>query len=791
MIRTLVSAFVLAVGLGAQTGEPPVPPPAKAPESAPAEAPTPTPPQEATKKLLTIDFKPALFEYEIKEGILYAAGNVRFRVGDMIVRADNLIAWVDLERRNKKPAEPNPEQGAPIIGEKLQARMDALPIKEFYADGTVLFSQGQETVKAERVFFDLENDRGLIVDATMSMGIPYREGKGPLVVHADELRVLAKNRFVGSGVKLTTCNFAHPHFHVASDRVELIRERPGYLEAGPDAQPVENYHVAVEGNTLHVGHTPVFWLPDFVGDSAARKPFVNIEDVRFRSSNEFGREIGLTIGGDIEAGGNRWGHWRLHGDWLSKRGFGTGVDLVYGTPDYRGDFRSRYQRDRGRDRFFGRPPSKDRYRLSWRHRHKLPWDIQLDLEYQNFSDFGFYPTYFEDEDKGDKPPENLIYLKKAFFNSQVSALFKIRANDFLSQVEQKPELRYDIITEPLFDIAGRPLYLSSTLRFSNSRVRVSDQIGSSLPRSVRTDADSVIEYAFPVGPLKIRPFAGIRHTWWEKDLVNENDQQRFGFTHGATVSLQAWRVWDSQGGLFNLRGLRHVVIPQVTFRNTVGIDVRPTTLLPIDEIERFDNRQAVELRMRNLFQTIRQRRQGPEPENIIDLEISIDYFPNANRDNGGDPWSNLDVDLVVRFSDDLQLVSDFEANFYGRGFEVANIAVGYTPSPELQIYSGFRHFDDTYNVVFAQTNWRINEKWQVTAGTAYDFLDGRGLEHRITLSRIGHDWVFQFEFRADPGENDIFFGFSFEPRVLFQSILQPRGLRSEPRLAYIGSGLRN
>jgi hypothetical protein len=306
---------------------------------------------------------------------------------------------------------------------------------------------------------------------------------------------------------------------------------------------------------------------------------------------------------------------------------------------------------------------------------------------------------------------------------------------------------------------------------------------------MRFDADTVLEYPFDVGPFKLIPFAGVRTTWFQRELDGDRGRTRFGITSGATIAMKAWRVYDSSGGLFNLDGLRHVIEPELTFRNTSGVRVDPTELIQLDDIEMFDNEQSFELRLRNLFQTVRTRDSVRSVETFIDLDLRQRYFPNADRDHFGDPFDNLDVDLLVRFSDNFQFLTDFEINYYGRGMEVANAAFGYTPSIDLQLYTGFRHFHETYDAVFLQANYRFNEKWMGTIETSYDFNEDRGIEHRFVLSHIGPEWVFQLGVKADIGQNDFGILFSFEPRWLFNPVLSPSSLKSEPRLLYLGSGL--
>ncbi|MAG58064.1 MAG: hypothetical protein CMJ83_17395 [Planctomycetes bacterium] len=750
------------------------------PGTKPAEG---TPKQEE-KGVLTWDTPARILHYEDRPGRLYMLGDVETELDGRYLRCDNLIAWV------RKGDQRRPPGNAPgiIKGTGEKARKAADFITELYAEGFVVYVDKKgETIFCDRLFLDVAHERGIAIDATLSAPLQTRDGKSDLVVKAAELRILAGNRIQGSGVKVWVGRFGRPFTHVTSDRMEFVKRPPSAIDPD-DPNRRSSYRIDAQGNVLRAGQLPVMWLPDFTWDSEVQHGFGLIESIRARHSSEFGYEAGVSIGDDIQfEEGRRWGHWSVHADWYSKRGPGVGVDLVYDDDDYRGLLYTRYQYDEGEDENFGRPPTRNRGRVSWWHRHQLPEGVQLDLELQLFSDRGYYPTYFEDQEKGLKPPENLVYLKKVFFNSMVSGLASARINDWFTRVEHQPELRYDLVTEPLFDLFDHPLYLSVEARGGHARLIPDERLVLEDRDSWRIDVDTLLEYAFPVGPFKLTPFAGLRYTYYEEDLIRRTDRDRVGFTSGATVSLQAWRVWDTDGGLFNLDGLRHVIIPEITFRNTTGIAARPMQLIPFDEVETFDNLQAFELRLRNLLQTVRQREDGPEVDTFVDLELEIPYFPNP-RDNFGNPWGNLDVDLLVRFSDDLQLVTDLEFNWYGRDFEVANVAVGYTPSRELQAYAGYRHFDGEYDAVFFQINHRIDEKWMITLETSYDIKEDRGIDQRVAFTRIGPEWVAQLGLRIDAGENDFGIFISLEPRWLFDPILRPGLVSGEPRLNYLGSG---
>jgi hypothetical protein len=728
--------------------------------------------------------------------VVYLIEDVLFRFGDTHLRCDTAILWLAKEETivdsESRPTQERPKGSVPVGFEKR--------VKEVYAEGNVIVRQGEEVHACDAAFFDLVHERGIVVDPRSRFPVPTNTGEpATLTIKAAELRMLSQYRMEAIGAQISTCPFGNPHYHVASEKVEIYRARAreqAGREPPPGGEPTPNFFYTASGNTLFAGSGfPVLWLPDISGDSTTPqgRTLRYFKDARFGHSSQFGWEPGITLGDDLRTrDGKKWGAWLLDLDYLSKRGPGVGVDFAYEKPlFYKGEIKTSYQRDHGEDEFYGTPPSEDRGRFSIRHRVFFPADFQLDLELNAFSDRGYYPTYFEDEFKQDKPPETYAYLKRAWQNSAVTGFFSTRINDWENVTEYRPKLDYLLVAEPLFDVGLNPVYLTARAEVARPKQQFDEDLHLPSISNFRADVDTLLEYGFLAGPVKVTPFAGIRSTYYEVDRFRNPDLTRTGFTYGASAAMTLSRNFGITGGLFDLDGLRHVIQPAVEYRRTTGVDLHPEDLYIYDETDEFDNVEEVTFELRNLFQTVRHTKDvAARVDEVFDLNLEISWFPDADRDNGGDPWSNLRGDGVVRFSDDLQIVGDFEWNPTRRDLEAYNIAAGYAPSDKFQAYAGFRHFDDLYDVVFAQVNWRISDKWLTRVYGSYDVFDDRGVEHDLVISRIGHDWVFSLFLGADIGEDDYSFGIGLEPRLFFDPILRPAGRRREPEFQYLGTTIQ-
>jgi hypothetical protein len=87
-------------------------------------------------------------------------------------------------------------------------------------------------------------------------------------------------------------------------------------------------------------------------------------------------------------------------------------------------------------------------------------------------------------------------------------------------------------------------------------------------------------------------------------------------------------------------------------------------------------------------------------------------------------------------------------------------------------------------LVFAQTNWRISEKWLARLYGSYDYERGESSDYELGLVRIGHDFVFELYLAFDFGDDDKSINFALTPRAWFNPVVDPaRRFGSEPRLS--------
>jgi hypothetical protein len=93
------------------------------------------------------------------------------------------------------------------------------------------------------------------------------------------------------------------------------------------------------------------------------------------------------------------------------------------------------------------------------------------------------------------------------------------------------------------------------------------------------------------------------------------------------------------------------------------------------------------------------------------------------------------------------------------------------------VYLGYRAIDGpiSSNVVLTTINYRLNEKWILNAGAAYDLSEAGNLGETLSLTRIGESMLVRVGFHADHTRDNVGVTFAIEPRFLRSRLSQVGG----------------
>jgi len=717
-------------------------------------------------------------------------GGVYVMRGDMEMAADSIVIWTPEEalRRaagaeegkepvpaekpakgedNGKPALPEPAGAPPPAGGTGLAA-------EAYLEGHVRVNQGRRTLTCERLYYDFRRDRALAIDTKIRTFAPTR--KVPVYYYAEEVRQLASGLFTGRDAWMTTCEFGDPHYKMGGSTMTLqdLTEEPAEGEPPPEHRRVR---FAGENVQVRVRDLPLAWWPRMAGDFQEAETALRLLRIESRSNRGTGLHtqwhLMKLLGLDRDPEGfNLY----LDADVWSERGPGAGVLGEYTRDDFYGNLITYGIYDSGKDSVAGddiEPSSKERGRVRWRHRHYLPDDWELTLEFSKITDRNFLNEFYEEEDETGKTQESLLYLKKQERDQAFTLLTTWRLNDWQTLTEYYPQLGYNIIGHSLWD--DRLTYFQDS-EFALARFRPDEDL---VVRGSNTTAvaDTIHEVDFPVhlGPVTIVPFGEVRMSYFEEVLDRSGGEDRFAGRFGGRMATQAWRVYENvESEFWDLHRLRHVHIFDAKAYAAAN-NLRSAELIPFDVAEMgtpvvqgVDEVGVTELGWRQRFQTMR----GPEGsrESIDWLTLDLEAVFYANREtpelapDGRKASNRIDFATDWRVTDSAVVWSDTNFHLNDGTLDMFLIGSTITHSPRLTYTVAHRYIPDgdSSRTIFG-FDYRINRKWYVTFMQQYDFDRGENAETDFIIGRRLHRCLVRIRMEVDPGEDESFVGLEFQP----------------------------
>jgi hypothetical protein len=670
----------------------------------------------------------------------------------------------------------------------------------------VIVTDGQYTVRAPRVYYDLKQDKAILLDAVMYTW--EVEERVPLYLRADILRQKSATSFEAERALMTTSEFGEPHFAIAARRVTIEQTT---TKAGTIRQKYTS-----SDNTLRWGGLPLFYWPYLAGDNR-EVPLRNVGASYSENEGptvETAWDLFALTGVEAPQGVDLEG--RL--DWRGESNLGLGVDFEYDVPDMFGELRAYLlPYDTGTDEIGGRRDIEQdgdtRGFARWQHRQILEDNWEVSLEGAYVSDETFLEEFFRDEAYESKPYETSIYAKKQEDLWALTLLGAYQVNDFTAQLAtlQTPGYYVDKAPELGFYTTGVSFWEDRLTWYSDTRLsRMKMRFGNDSPDARGfNNAQSMLLFGIPntvpfdtafeaagfpadfvsrvdtrhevAAPLRfdifdVTPYAVGRVTAYDdsfEDFAGEDDQYRLWGMVGTKVHTQFSKVDPTvEDKVLNLHGMRHIVEP------SVNVFYADTTIdrgdLPVfdQDVESLAQGLGVTLGLRNTWQT---QRGGPgrwrnvdwivlttnytfrEDETDPDFELArfFDYRPEYTV--GGDHF----------YSELLWMVTDVfavtgEVTYAQEDFNrVVQWRVGATVAhtPRLTSYLNYRDIDPVdARLLSYGFLYQLTTKYRVGAQITYDFEqdDLRTLD--VTIERKLPRWTLRVVASLDDIEDDQIFG---------------------------------
>ncbi len=464
-----------------------------------------------------------------------------------------------------------------------------LPL-EIYMEGNIEFRQGDRIIYAQRMYYNVKDQVGVVLAAEMLTPVPSYQGL--LRLKADIVRQTSRDTFIAEHSFVTSSRMSQPGYRLQSGTLTFQdQQRPVFdpFTGAPLADPETNdpliqhdRRLTSWNNFVFLGDVPVFYWPKI--STNLEEPSFFLRRARVRNDRVFGTQI-LTdwdvyqlLGFERAPLGTDW---TASADWFSERGFGGGTVFKYNRNDlfgipgpYTGFLDAWGIKDHGLDnlgldrRDFTHPD--DRGRILGRHRHELPNNFRLSAELGLISDRNFLEEYYKREWDENKDETTGLELKQTLDNMSWSITADSRINDFFTQTEWLPRLDHFWLGQPLFGDLFT-WYEHSQAAFAHMRVATppSDPAQAAkwtvLPWEANVKGERLVtrqELDLPLnaGPFKVVPYALGEAAHWGEDLDGD-DLTRFYGQAGVRASIPFWAVNPlAESALLNVHGLAHKIV---------------------------------------------------------------------------------------------------------------------------------------------------------------------------------------------------------------------------------------
>ena len=515
----------------------------------------------------------------IDDVVVGAGGDVQpVALGRIDIETDQIVMWSSnlqslLSRRD----------GAPSL------QSQDIPL-ELYMEGNIIFRQGDRVIYAKRMYYNVTQQYGMVLDAELLTDIPQYEGL--LRLKADVLQQVNARQFEAYNASITSSRMGVPRYWFQSGNL-TVRDDPrpatddfGRILSNPVTGEVEvehNYQATSRNNAVYVGGVPVLYWPTFATN--LQQPSFYLERIKIKSDGVFGQQVLADwnlyhlLGVEEPLPGTEW---TLSTDYLSDRGPALGTLFRYQRPGLFGlegptrglidlwGIKDSGLDDLGADRRAVTPEEEWRGRALWQHRTETPLGFELTGEVGWLSDRNFLEQYFEQDWDTQKDLTTGFELKQYRDSASLGVWAEFQLNDFFMQTEWLPRLDHYLIGKPL--LGGRVTWHEhshvgyarlnpATAPLNAGELAKFDPLfGEMAVEGVRAATRHELSVPFNVGPAHVAPYVSGEAAYYGEDLTGGSLTRLLG-QGGVRSSIAMWNTRpEVQNDVFNLNGLSHKIV---------------------------------------------------------------------------------------------------------------------------------------------------------------------------------------------------------------------------------------
>lgn len=579
-------------------------------------------------------------------------------------------------------------------------------IRGVYLEGDVVATDGQYTVRGPKIYYDVQNNKAVMLNAVF---FAFDEQRGlPLYLRAAAIRQESKSQFSAQKATLSTSSFFEPHLSLGASSITVTRTktraRPTLEQLLEGVDPGERTANMVDarGVTMKAGGTPFFWWPKMKGDpSGIPLRGLGVENssgsgLSIKTSWDLFSLLGIEQPQELS--------WHVQIDGYLERGVGLGSILDWQNEDSHGGL-SAYMifNDMGEDTLSsGAEVEQDgdnRGAIIGEHVWNIDSSWKMFIEGAYFSDETFVDAFYRNQAQSAREFKNNIFLQGTDANAVMTVEAGVDFNDFTPNQYLQQSRGYNVIKQPEFKYArinddllsgeypgllswsqewrvGR-MYMNFTeatareLGFDTvQRAREAfgmlpdESLGDRLRAAGFTEAavlraDTRHEFSsqFELGPVNVTPFVVGRGTIYDRDFEeyspDATDSYRLWGAAGVRAATTIQRVDDSvDNRFFDLHRVRHIIEPNVTAWSSASTLDQGDLPTYDEHVESLADGSAVKFGLAQTWQT---QRGGPGRMRSVDfLKINVEYVESSSDADRESP--------IQRFFDGLpeySLLGDF------------------------------------------------------------------------------------------------------------------------------------
>ncbi|MBN2120412.1 MAG: LPS-assembly protein LptD [Candidatus Omnitrophica bacterium] len=512
---------------------------------------------------------------------------------------------------------------------------------------------------------------------------------------------------------VTTCDLEEPHYRMTAKKILFYPGRK----------------VVAKNVWIKVGKIPIFYIPYFVQPSKDKLPRVTLVPGR----ND---DTGLYMLSAWRYYFNEEFKGRLHLDYYEEKGFGGGITHKYNTQNFGdGVLKLYYVGDKDKESFDGRPTGSDRYKAQFRHNWQASPDVNATLEFHKFSDIDFMKDYFYREYERDTMPESYLLVNYALRDASFSLFAQKRVNDFWSQVEYLPQARLDVFRRQLGDTN---LYFDSDYSIANLTFKTASP--STIDSDVfRADSYNNLSYQKRLGWLNFEPYAGVRNTYYTKNIFGNEDILRTVFYSGAQLSTKLYKQFDRP---FNILGLqadttRHIITPAINYTYIHRPTVSQGVLQQFDSLDSIARQNSVSFTLYNKLQA----KNNEKTWDLLYFAPSVSYL--VEQEARGSYFHELNCDFEFRPSDHLYFENDTRYDL-DNGFLEEMVSDVVLKDELYRLSVGHRYVRDESSQITGSLRYTLTPKWEFRAYSRFEAETGKWEEQQYFFRRDLHCWFADF-----------------------------------------------